>query len=452
MSNPRRALWRALDALWLAVLAVYVLAGVDEVPFHGDESSLITMSRDYYHLVQRRDIEPVLYDPDPADPMVQELRLINGTVGKMAMGFAWDMAGLTEADLNEPWLWGADWEYNASTGHVPGARLLHTARLSSAVLTAISVAAVFAIAWIAGGRPAAWAAALIYASDPVVLLNGRRAMMEGAHLAFATLAMLAALLVVREQGRRPMPRRRRLVGLTALFGILSGVAVASKHPALIVVGVGFVAIASEPLIRRTPSPLSRQHILRWTGAGVLALLVFLLLNPAWWSDPLPMPGRVLDMRSTLLSQQVAGFGGYDGWGERLAGLARQTLGVGRQYYEAQGWDEWIADEIAHYEDSWLAGRGTGLLWTLALGGALVIGMWRLGRRWREGAAWTILLWTGITAVALFIATPLEWQRYYLPLRPPLAVMSGCGVAALAMVMARRAAGDARGFRDPDRTG
>lgn len=431
MGDPRRALWRALDVLWLAVLAVYVLAGVDDVPFHGDESSLIAMSRDYYHLVQKRDLGPVLYESSPADPMDQELRLINGTVGKMAMGFAWDMAGLTEADLNRPWLWGADWEYNVSTGHVPGERLLHAARLSSAVLTAISVAAVFAIAWIAGGRPAAWAAALIYASDPAVLLNGRRAMMEGAHLAFATLTVLAALLVVREQGRRPASRRRRLVGLTALFGIMGGAAVASKHPALIVVGVGFAAIASEPFIRRTPSPLNRRRILRWIGAGVLVLLTFLVLNPAWWSDPLHMPGRVLELRGHLLDQQVAGYGGYDGLGERLEGLVRQAFGLEPQYYEAPGWKDWIAGEIAHYEDSWLAGRSAGLAWALALGAVWVTGMWQLGRRWREGTAWTILLWTGITAVALFIATPLEWQRYYLPLRPPLAVVAGCGVAALA---------------------
>ncbi|MBP8974084.1 MAG: phospholipid carrier-dependent glycosyltransferase [Anaerolineae bacterium] len=448
MGNPRRALWRALDALWLAVLAVYVLAGVDDVPFHGDESSLIAMSHDYYYLVQKRDIGPVLYDSHPADPMDQELRLINGTVGKMAMGFAWDMAGLTAADLNAPWLWGADWEYNVRTGHVPGERLLHAARLSSAVLTAISVIAVFAIAWIAGGRPAAWAAALIYASDPVVLLNGRRAMMEGAHLAFSTLTVLAALWVVREQGRPPKPRRRRLVGLTALFGVTGGLAIASKHPALIVVAAGFVAIASEPLIRRKPSPLNWRRVLRWCGAGVLVLLTFLTLNSAWWSDPLHVPGRVLELRSSLLDQQVAGYGGYKGLGERLEGLARQAFGVELQYYEAPGWNEWVAGEIAQYEESWLAGRSEGLAWALALGGAVVVGMWQLGRRWREGQVWTILLWAGITAVALFIATPLEWQRYYLPLHPPLAVLAGCGVGALGTGIARRWWRE--DSRDPDR--
>ncbi len=431
MREPRRALWRALDVLWLGALAVYVLAGVGDVPFHGDESSLIAMSHDYYHLVQKRDIEPVLYDPHPADPMDQELRLINGTVGKMAMGLAWDMAGLTAADLNEPWLWGADWEYNVSMGHLPGERLLHAARLSSAVLTVISLVAVFAIAWLVGGRPAAWAAALIYASDAAVLLNGRRAMMEGAHLAFSTLAVLAALLVVREQGRHPLPRRRALVGLTALFGVLGGLAVASKHPALIVVAAGFVAIASEPFIRRKPSPLNRRRILRWIGASILVLLTFLALNPAWWSDPLRMPGRVLELRSTLLDQQVVGYGGYNGLAERVEGLLELSFGAKPQYYEAPGWDEWIAGEIAQYEASGLAGRGAGLVWALALGVAWVAGMWQLGRRWREGPVWTVLLWTGITALALLVATPLAWQRYYLPLRPALAVVAGCGAAALA---------------------
>jgi 4-amino-4-deoxy-L-arabinose transferase-like glycosyltransferase len=448
MGNPRRALWRALDALWLVVLAVYVLAGVDDVPFHGDESSLIAMSRDYYYLVQKRDIEPVLYDPDPADPMDQELRLINGTVGKMAMGFAWDMAGLTAADLNKPWLWGADWEYNVSEGHVPGERLLHAARLSSAVLTAISVAAVFAIAWIAGGRPAAWAAALIYVTDPVVLLNGRRAMMEGAHLAFSTLAVLAAVWVVREQARSGWRSRRLAAGYAAL-GALAGLAVASKHPAILAAGLAFAAVTVQPLVARAGRASWagwRGHGLRVIGAGLLAVAVFLFLNPAWWSDPLHMPGRVLELRSTLLDQQVAGFGGYEGLGERLEGLARQAFGLEPQYYEAPGWDEWVAGEIAQYERSILGGRAGGWGWSVLLAALTLAGAAALARRGTLGLS--VLGWAGGTALVLLAVTPLEWQRYYLPLHPPLAVVAGCGVAAVAVGIIRRWRRE--GQHDPDR--
>ncbi len=446
MSDPRRALWRALDVLWLAVLAVYVLAGVGDVPFHGDESSLIAMSRDYYHLVQKRDIEPMLYDPTPADPMDQELRLINGTVGKVAMGFAWDMAGLTVADLNEPWLWGADWEFNARTGHVPGERLLRAARLSSAALAVLSVAAVFAIAWIAGGRPAAWAAALIYATDPVVLLNGRRAMMEGAHLAFSTLAVLAAVWVVREQARSNWRGRRLAAGYAAL-GALAGLAVASKHPAILAAGLAFAAVTVQPLVARAGRAKQMDwhgHGLRVVGAGLLMVVVFLFLNPAWWSDPLHMPRRVLDMRRPLLDQQVAGYGGYERLGERLEGLARQAFGVEPQYYEAPGWDEWIAGEIAQYERSILAGRAGGWGWSVLLAALTLVGTAALARRGYLGLS--VLGWAAGTALVLFVVTPLAWQRYYLPLHPPLAVVAGCGVGALGMGMRRWRR---EGRHDPD---
>jgi hypothetical protein len=59
--------WKSLlDAVWLVALALYILAGYDDVPFHGDESTLTYMSRDYHDLVQRRDLDSVLYRDPPA--------------------------------------------------------------------------------------------------------------------------------------------------------------------------------------------------------------------------------------------------------------------------------------------------------------------------------------------------------------------------------------------------
>jgi hypothetical protein len=56
-------IWRVVDSLWLVGLAIYILIGLDDVPFHGDESTIIAMSRDYHYLVQERDLDPVLYTP-----------------------------------------------------------------------------------------------------------------------------------------------------------------------------------------------------------------------------------------------------------------------------------------------------------------------------------------------------------------------------------------------------
>ncbi|WP_119067965.1 phospholipid carrier-dependent glycosyltransferase [Aggregatilinea lenta] len=428
---------RALDAVWLAALALYVVAGCWDVPFHGDESSLIAMSRDYASLVQQHDLDAVLYSPHPADPAMQELRILNGTVGKMAMGLGWDLAGLSAGDLNGPWDWSLDYDLNAALGHVPGDRLLHAARLSSALLAALAVVAVFGIVRIASGsRIAAWAASLILATDPAVLLNGRRAMMEGSLLGFGTLAALAAVWLVREQ-RRAAPPRRLWLGATAL-GIASGLAIASKHSAAIVIAALVVALVVEPGLRRVTEAHreQRDRRLRLAWAGALTAAVFLLLTPAWWSDPSGMPDRVLHARSVLMDGQVAKYGGFDGASERLGALVSRAFFDGPQYYEDPDWAAYVGGQIAAYDGSWLAGRGGGSVWGALLVTAFTAGcvacVVNVAARGEDGGpAWVVLAWAGLTALALLVTNPLDWQRYYLPLQPPVAAIAGIGVGAAA---------------------
>jgi 4-amino-4-deoxy-L-arabinose transferase-like glycosyltransferase len=431
----RRILW-LLDAAFLLVLAAYVLAGRNQVPFHGDESMLIAMSRDYYTLVQAHDLDAVLCCAPPGDAMAtvdEQLRLVNGTVSKMTIGLAWDLAGMTVHDLNGPWFWGVpdEWAWNVAHHDLPGRHLLRVARTPSALFTALSVWAVFGIArYVARARPAAYAASAIYATSPAVLVNGRRAMMEGSLLLFTTLAALLLIVVLHEQERGP-DHRRVLRAWMVLFGVVCGVALASKHTAAVTVAGLFLAMATEPLVRQGGALPTWRHGLRWVALGVLAVLVFLALNPAWWSDPLGMPGRVLDQRRTLLDGQIQGAKAagqyYASAGDRLAGLVNQTFLAGPQYYEAPYWEAYVGDQVARYRTSGLAGRGGGPIWGVLLAAAWLTGVMALIRRWGEGPAWVVLVWASVTALALLILTPFEWQRYYLLLQAPLAVIAGIGV-------------------------
>jgi len=170
--KKRRIGWWLLDAVWLIALAVYVLAGRDNVPFHGDESTLIAMSADYFTLVHQHDLDPILYDPTPADGIAQHLRLVNGPVAKMAMGLAEDLDGWTIHDLNSPWVWEWSWDQNVALGHMPNWYLLRAARTSSALLLIASIGFLFGIARaVSGNRIAAYAATLIYTTTPAVLMN-----------------------------------------------------------------------------------------------------------------------------------------------------------------------------------------------------------------------------------------------------------------------------------------
>ena len=188
----RAGVWRAVDLVFLLVLSVYVVGGLDLAPFHADESTIIFMSRDYAYQFIDGDLDRVRYDPDA--PLINEtqLRLINGTLSKTLIGLAWHSAGYTIDDLNTDWDWGGDWDYNVAANHLPSAELLYVARLPQALLMAASVWAIFALGWRLGGRGTAYAAALYLALSPPLLLNGRRAMMEAALTCFSLLTVLAA--------------------------------------------------------------------------------------------------------------------------------------------------------------------------------------------------------------------------------------------------------------------
>ncbi len=71
------------DALWIVVLAVYIIAGASLIPFHGDESTQIFMGRDYYYLFVEGDFAKVFYDRNLSTRQdEQQLRIINGTISK----------------------------------------------------------------------------------------------------------------------------------------------------------------------------------------------------------------------------------------------------------------------------------------------------------------------------------------------------------------------------------
>jgi len=419
---------RWLDAVWLIVLAVYILAGVRLVPFHGDESTLLYMSRDFYTQFVDGDFAALDYRAwfllDPEAASQQQLRLLNGTVTKSLYGLVAHLSGYEIDDINNQWVWGADWDWNRDNGHMPTDDLLLRARLVSALMLVGSVLVLYAIAYQIGGRLTAVLASAYYALNPAILINGRRAMMEGSLLLFSLLVVWAGLLVLRD--RRPWQY--------GLLGLVSGLALASKHTAAVTLVAIFGGIALIDLWQLRPEFRPAHLIRRWgalLAAGLLALAVFLALNPAWWSDPLGRINTVLDERVRLLTGQIAAFGGYSDATDQLAGFLRQTLIVTPMYSEVDFFLAYIPDQIATYEASpW---RGVSLGGSLP-GAAIMVGLMLFGSaalwRQRSKSAALIGFWAVPTLLFVWLATPLEWQRYYLIAYPVLGLLAAFGLAHL----------------------
>ena len=424
---------RWFDALFVALLVIYILAGKSATPFHGDESTLIYMSRDYAYQFLQGDLEQVIYHNPPISPAEQELRLLNGTVSKYLYGLAWHLGGFTVDDLNEQWDWGGDWNYNQSTGHAPSDALLQISRIPSALMLAVGAVIIFVLGNKLGGRPVAYLTSLYFALNPTLLLNGRRAMMEGSTIAFSLLAVLAGVWL--------LEKRRWWTAL--LLGVAAGAALASKHSAAFTLAAVFGACALYPFIawiverfRRRISPFSavlRVYLLLGI-AGLVALGVFYALNPAWWGDPITRVGEVLDMRTRLLTAQTADFGGYTDLTDALAGFFQQVFINQPLYYEVPAWSAYIAEPIARYEASpWhgvsLGGSiiGAGLLMALTL-----IGLYGVARAQSASGAvrWLIGLWALAMLVSTALFTPLEWQRYYIPAYPAVGLLASFAIVWL----------------------
>ena len=421
------------DGLWLALLTVYILAGTAIVPFHGDESTLLYMGRDYHYLFVEGDLSKVLYDEDwSRRPDEQKLRLENGTISKTINGWLAANQGIKPTDLNRSWNWARDYEFNLRTNRVPDIELLNAARMASAMQLALAMVAFFVFVRIALNRQTAWLASALFALHPNVLINGRRAMMEGSHLLGLMLVLLAGAWLLRE----------RKWWAFLLLGVCMGFAVAAKHPNALPSALVFlvVSIATWRELsageKRKPGGGLKKTII-FIPALIAAAVVFLLLNPAWWSAPLELPPIIIEMRAELLRAQVDWIGGYTSAAERIQGFFQYVFAAEHQYFEVASWAEYdvITAQIARYESSGLAGLligGTDLAGFLCLLLAL-FGAVHLARNTTVEASIRLLLlvWSGGTALVTLLLTPLPWARYYLPLAPALVILVSYALVVLA---------------------
>lgn len=412
-----------MDALWLGLLTLYVLAGAAIVPFHGDESTQIFMGRDYYHGLAKiaHDDSSVISDTE------KHLRLLNGTIAKTIYGWIAASSDMPLDELNNQWRWKQDYAYNLDTNGIPDGDLLYKGRLASALQLALAVWVFFGFARLTMGRPAAWLASGLFALHPAILLNGRRAMMEGSHLLGMMLILLAAAWLLQQRKWRAC----------LALGCAIGLAVAAKHPNVFVAALVFFACFSCDLAQTMRKQRRAARVGgRLLMTGLAALLVFYALNPGWWLAPLSTARTALQLRANLLRNQTATFGGYVSTTERADGFFRFVFAGETQYFEDSTWAGYdvIHAQIETYQGSGLAGFGVDggslggwLFLLLAIGGGI---HFVRNKRIRREYRWLLMVW-GLGLMALiFVVTPLSWGRYYLPLIPFVTSMAAYGLWTL----------------------
>lgn len=418
---------RLLDATILFGAMLYILLGVSITPLHGDELTQIYMARDGFYIAQG-DWGKLPYNVLGKLDQLTYLRLINGTVNKTLIGFVWIAEGHAFSDLPGLYNWTQTLSFNRLLGNVPSDSDIILSRWPSAFFTALTVIPLFLlIRRLRCSRPIAYFAVLLYALHPVILLNGRRAMMEGS-LMFASLATIYWLVMVIEAGQEEtsgnfasrFPPWLRYT----ILGLLTGFTIAAKLSGVIVAGAVMVAIIADGLQHND----ARRLIFCLALILISMSAIWFALNPAYWNDPIAALGVTLRERAYLLASQTkSSHVRYVSLWQRLDAVVTQPFLTSPQYYELTGWDKLIGDQITAYQASPLAGwnpgfLGNAVLTTLAGTGMAVLTYWAAKK---QLVAWVILSWVGLTLLETIMVS-LDWQRYYLPLMVVAVVLSGIG--------------------------
>jgi len=495
--KKKTVLWLVLDGLLLALLSLYIFAGIKTVPFHGDESTLIALSLDWERIEYEDQVNDVVYhtyEPGTWQGIEQFTRVLTGSLNPLTIGMARDIVNFPAEQVNGYWQWGESeqdpyapymWFVNEEYGNLPSESLLTLARIPSTMFTVGSVLLLFLLVFqLTGKRFAAWGSVLVYATTPAVLVNGRRAMQEGALLFFTMLVILMLLAVIKELEIQPIRWTTLRFKLTGL-GLVSGFAVASKHTAVLIVIAAYVVLAALLLLTsRIKINLSNQtfrYLMIVFASGFLSIFIFFLLMPVWWDIPrllflggLPLvflsfslnwrkfiswlpalaglviaglavilspnlgqtlfgpPAIILSEREQLAAGQASFLGGMETPEEKTSLLWQELFFADSEYFEAPRWAEYavVGEQINIYETRLLDGRGGIAIWDWLLLALFILGLGSLFRFENNERVALILVWLIFPLSVIWATNFLPWQRYYLILQPQVAVLAGLGVGQL----------------------
>jgi hypothetical protein len=407
-ATPRRL----SEALVVLLLALWAFTSFSEAsrnePYFLDEAAYLARGRYFFLLFVERNLTSPIWREGGRDlPNIHSQPMFANYV----VGAALWLAG-EDPERFARYRWQRSFETNQREGRVPDHQTLLLVRQPMVWLATAAMLLLYALGRhlanpLAGVVAAAIGITSSLAQSTLAIIHN-----EAPLAAFMLLALLLALLGARRGHRGSLPLRWAL-----LTGLALGLAFESKLSSLLSLAAtlgwgGLVGLAG--LARADGGPLSAWRACRgWLVAVLMALVVFVALNPHLWTGPLEHTLHLFELRDDQLRQQQ-----IDQPGNAIS-LAERP---------------WRVLDRSLVRGTWAGARGLPLE-ALAVAVGIVALSTRVVSAWRyqlsppaEGVAW-------LTIVAYFVGIgltlPLDWARYYLPTFLFGALLGGLGAGATA---------------------
>jgi len=443
-ARPRAGLLiDGLIGLGLFVLAaVVLLRAVETVPFHGDESEWINAGRYFRYVFLDHDVTSQVWRPS-------WLNRDQPPLGRYAIGGIVWASGTDPAEVNKTYAWERDFQANLREGRVPEPVILLPVRRTMAVIGALSIALLFVAGRLVGGTVTGAVAGLAAIGSPLLQTYFVQARTEALLALFSSLGLVALLLAARRyRATGTIP------GVGWSVGPLLGLALTIKLTAAVAI-VGAVGYAT--VLALTALPTGRAQALRllaWAASiGLLATVVWVVVNPFLWADPVGRTWSMLAQQQSIMVEQGQQFGNPvdAALPERLLlmvlrsfvdnstpafdyGAAPGSPPLIRRTFSALPTFFGVSAELV------LAALGSGsLVWR-------VLGAWRSRRR--PGAELALLVWLLAYVVGIGANLSLDWPRYYVPTAFYGSLLIGLGVDVVLSAALRRRAIVRRAASEP----
>ncbi len=410
-SGVGRALRRLLFA---ALLAIPFFWRLDAEEFHGDESHWITSGQQAFFLVTSGRLGDAQWQDEfyfYSQPQV----------GKLLIGAALAAAGRYGPAAIYDYDWQRRPQENRAAGRVPPDDAVLAGRVPSAVAGWLACLLLQALARTLGLPGAGPTAALLLASHPLWLANARRAGLDAPALCLGLLATWAAVKAIRcsirsdPAGQAERGRGRGSAAWWLLAGAAAGLATGTKYVGLLMLPLAAAAAVPHAARRRW----LRRNLAAAAAAGALGAALFLATNPALYDRPWERLAISIDFLTAQAAQM-----------RRQSPIFDSPALVALEIVDRAIWptgfppvtDRTLPEPLVpgSYGTPMVAlGAATALV---ALAGA------RPGHRFPfavagcgAGAVFAVLTWS----------LPTWWERWHLPLIPPLCLLAAFGLARIA---------------------